>query len=59
LRLRSFNWRMLSSGATSITAIINIHAKFRKTFLMNDRSPWLLLNHKHLGGPGLLQNSLS
>src|SRR6266480_5265970 len=43
-------------GGNRMTAVINIHAKFRKTFLMNDGSPWLRLNHKYLQGRGLLQN---
>jgi len=39
-----------------MTAVINIHAKFRKTLVVNDGSPWLRLNHKYLQGRGVLQN---
>ena len=45
-----------SSGANKMTAVINIHAKFRKTFVNNDASPWLRLNRKYLHGRGFLQN---
>ena len=38
--------------------VINIHAKFRITLVMNDGSPWLSLGHKYLRGRGLLQNRL-
>jgi hypothetical protein len=34
-------------------AVINIHAKFRKMFVMNGRSPWLPLDNKYLQGRGL------
>jgi hypothetical protein len=44
-------------GGNGMTTVINIHAKFGKTLVMNDRSPWLPLNHKDLQGHGLLQNS--
>jgi hypothetical protein len=38
------------SWGNKMTAVINIRAKFRKTFLMNDGSPWLPLNNKYLQG---------
>ena len=37
-------------------AVINIHAKFRKTWITNEGSPWLSLSHKYLRGRDLLQN---
>jgi hypothetical protein len=46
---------MLSWG-NRITAVNNIHAKFRKTLVMNDGSPWLRLNQKYLQRRGFLQN---
>ena len=44
------------SGGTSTTALISIHAKFRKTLVMNDHSTRLPLNHKHLQLLSFLQN---
>jgi hypothetical protein len=41
-----------------MTGVINIHAKFGKTLVMNDRSPWLPLDHKYLQGRGILQNKV-
>ena len=42
----------------SMTGAINIHAKFGKTLVMNDHSPWLPLDHKYLQGRGILQNKV-
>ena len=41
-----------------MTGVINIHAKFGKTLVMNDRSPWLPLDYKYLQGRGILQNKV-
>jgi hypothetical protein len=38
-----------------MTAVINIHAKYRKTSVINDGSQCLPLNRKYLQGRGLLQ----
>src|SRR5438552_6748216 len=51
--ISSFQWtHIVALGGTMVswgnrmTTVINIYAKFRKTFLMNDGSPWFPLNHK-------------